>query len=211
MDVQRLAAGALSGLLGGLGVMLLVVVMNRMDRTPDQVPDAKEITFDVPEKRKPPTRKRRPKPRPKPTPRTPPPPIPQLSQAIGGVDVGLWAGSAIDLSDGADSLLGDAAGAVMTADTVDSLPRPTQQSAVSYPAAARSRGVEGFVRLRLDFDARGGLTNVAVAESSPPGVFDQAATQTVRMWRFSPATFQGSPVPVNGVEITIEFNLEQGK
>lgn len=209
MDVRRIGISVLTALVGGIGVMYLVIAMNRMDRRPKAPPDKKEITFDVPEKRKqPPTRKKRPKPRPKPNPRTPPPPIPQLSQAVGGVDVGLWAGS-IDLSDGADSLLGDASNVVMTAETVDSLPQPTQTSAANYPSSARQRGIEGYVTLRLDFDARGGLTNSAVASSDPPGVFDQAAMQTIRMWRFSPATFQGSAVPVNGVEITIEFNLEQ--
>ena len=99
MDWGRIGTGVVSGLIGGVGVLSLLITMNRMDRTaPNKPPEKKEIAFDVPEKRKaPPTRKPRPKPRPKPKNRTPPPPIPQLSQAVGGMDVGLWAGSAIDL------------------------------------------------------------------------------------------------------------------
>lgn len=210
MDLRRSGVSLATSLVGGIGVLLLVVTMNRLEKQREPPAQKREVTFDVPEKRKaPPTRKPRPKPRPKPTPRTPPPPIPEISQAIGGVDVGLWAGSMADLSDGASSLLGEASNVVMTAETVDSLPEPTQTAAAPYPPNARNRGVEGYVTLRLDFDARGGLTQVSVADSQPLGVFDQAAVQSIRMWRFSPATFQGRAVPVSGVEIKIEFNLER--
>lgn len=199
-----------SGVAGGFGVLLLVIAMNRIDRTPKAPPAKKEIAFDVPEERKkPPTRKPRPKPPPKNKPKKPPPPTPQLAQAVGGVDVGLWAGSVIDLSEGTDSLLGDASNAVMTAETVDSLPEPTSQVAPPYPASARNKGITGFVRFSLDFDARGSLTNVSVTESQPPGIFEDAATRAIRQWRFRPATFQGKAVPVSGVEIKLQFDLER--
>lgn len=208
MDARRIGLSLLTGLVGGIGVLYLVIAMNRIDRRPKAPPGKKEIVFDVPEKRKkPPTRKPRPKPRPKPT-RAPPPPIPQISQAVGGVDVGLWAGS-IDMGDGADSLLGDASDTVMTAETVDSLPDCSYPTKPQYPARARDRGQEGYVTVSYDFDARGSVANVKVVDSSPPGVFDKAALQAARDARCSPATFQGRAVPVNGVELKINFDLER--
>ena len=65
--------------------------------------------------------------------------------------------------------------------------------------------------LKLDFDARGQLTNIVrVSTSSPPGVFDEAATPRPSVTcRWTPATFQGKAVPVNGVEIRIPFDLSR--
>ena len=169
------------------------------------LPAKKEIAFDVPEKRKQaPTRRPQPRKPPPKAAKTPPPPIPTLASAVGGIDVGLWGGSQIDLSDANSALLGEAGNVVMTADSVDAIPSIKRQgSPPSYPAAARARGDEGLVVLLVDFDAAGRITNLEVASSDPPGVFDDAATRFVRGTSFNPAMYQGQPVPVTGVEIPV--------
>ncbi len=206
----RRAFGLCTSVAGTLGVLILVLVMNDLDRGPPEPPPKKTVAFDVPKtNKKPPARKTRPQKPPPKSPKTPPPPIPTLSSAVGGLDLGLFGPGAIDLSEGASALLGNAGDVVMTADSVDGLPVPTSQSAVPYPAQARARGITGHVTLSLSFDARGALTDVQVVDAQPPGVFEDAATKTVRMWRFQPATYQGAPVPVSGVEITLDFDLER--
>ncbi|MBX2802656.1 MAG: TonB family protein [Myxococcales bacterium] len=207
----QIASGLFSSLVGTSMVLGLVVSMNAVDRSLKEPPAKRGVDFDVPEKRKqPPNKKVRPKPKPR-TPKTPPPPTPMLSSAVGGVDVGLWAGSAIDLSDGAGALLGDASNVVMSADSVDSLPSPTHRDGVQYPPQARSKGITGYVTMSLSFDGRGTLTDARTVKVEPPGYgpFEDAAMRSIKMWRFSPATYQGQAVPVTGVEFTLRFELER--
>ena len=45
--------------------------------------------------------------------------------------------------------------------------------------------------LNLLIDASGRVTKAKVLESNPPGVFDQAALEAARSWRFSPGTLGG--------------------
>ncbi len=204
----RRVVGGLSAVLGTTVVLGTVIAMNAVDRSPPDAPPKRAQSFDVaPKKAPPPARKPRPKPRPRKA-RTPPPPIPTLASSMSGLDLGLFGGAAIDLSQGAQSLLGDTSHVTMTADSVDGLPVPLSQSAPPYPAAARDKGVTGHVRLSLSFDTRGAITDVHIAEAEPPGFFEEVAERTVRQWRFQPATYQGAPVPVSGVELVLNFDLE---
>jgi len=201
-------AGLVGAALGTVGVFALLLAMNGLDRSPPQPPPAR-----VTELRVAPVQRPTPPSRPKPPPRQRPPARaklapPTLAAGLGGFDLGLLGGG-IDLGDSARSLLGDSAPAVMTADSVDTLPTPTTQVAAPYPARARSRGISGEVVLLLSIDERGRLLEVEVSESQPPGVFDAAALQTVRKWRFAPATYQGRAVAVTGVPLPIRFDLER--
>lgn len=79
---------------------------------------------------------------------------------------------------------------------------------IDYPAAARMRGLQGRVLLRVDVSANGAPVNVAVVASSGHVILDRAATTMVREhWRFRPALRDG--VPVDGqVEQPVVFRLE---
>jgi len=209
MSWTRRLIGLISSMAGTAGVFGLVLSMNAMDRGPEAPPDSAAATFDVPPpKKKPKARKRTPPPRrPRTAPKNPPP-TPTLASAVGGLDLGLFAGGAIDLSEGASALVGDASDVVMTAESVDSLPVPVSRPAVAYPPGARSKGITGHVTLSLQVDARGQVTDVRIDDSQPAGVFDDAAQRAVRQWRFQPATYQGEPVAVR-VEQTLRFDLER--
>ena len=79
-----------------------------------------------------------------------------------------------------------------------SLTRPPQfigGADLVYPAAARGKGVEGRVVVQYDVTAAGTVANAAVVESEPPGVFDAAALDAVRTWRFRPMVDRGEVVP----------------
>jgi protein TonB len=131
-----------------------------------------------------------------------------VATAVGGLDLGLFGRSAIDLSDATGALVGDASDVVMSADAVDELPLPVARTAPSYPAGARSKGITGAVTLSIQVDAQGRVTDVRVLKSEPAGTFDDAAVRAVRGWRFQPATYQGQPVAVR-VEQRLAFDLER--
>lgn len=96
---------------------------------------------------------------------------------------------------------------VVSEELVDDPPRAILNPAPRYPASAQSQGVEGSVKMRVLVDRQGAVTQVVVTESSPPGVFDTAAVEAMRRWRFSPATFKGQSVQV-WVRKTLTFRLE---
>jgi protein TonB len=74
-----------------------------------------------------------------------------------------------------------------------------------YPAAALSAGREGRVELSFSVDAAGKVQDVRVVQSSPPGVFDDAARRAVRQWRYAPR--DGLAVSTATVE-TVELKFE---
>ncbi len=56
----------------------------------------------------------------------------------------------------------------------------------AFPAEATRRGVtSGRVQARMSINAQGRVTNVTIIESTPPRVFDRAATQALSNWRFN--------------------------
>ena len=54
-----------------------------------------------------------------------------------------------------------------------------------YPAQAARNGVEGWVDLELRVDATGAVLDVSVVASDPEGVFDAAAVDAAKDWRFA--------------------------
>lgn len=63
-----------------------------------------------------------------------------------------------------------------------------------YPAMARRMGEEGEVRLDVQVGPDGSVLDVRLKKSSGSRLLDQTAIETVKKWRFSPATIDGRPV-----------------
>lgn len=76
-----------------------------------------------------------------------------------------------------------------------------------YPPHAKFRGVKGWVRVRFVVREDGRVTDIAIQESEPPGVFDASVARSVAGWRFKPGTVAGTPVKA-WAETTIRFELE---
>lgn len=79
-------------------------------------------------------------------------------------------------------------------------PEPT------YTEEARAARVMGVVILRTVVDADGTVRDVEVLKGLPLGM-TESAVETVRQWRFRPATRNGVPVPVY-YNLTISFSLQ---
>ncbi len=62
-----------------------------------------------------------------------------------------------------------------------------------YPAASRRLREEGDVRLSVHIDEAGRVTDVKLVRSSGSPRLDAAAIETVKKWRFKPATVEGRP------------------
>jgi TonB family protein len=73
-------------------------------------------------------------------------------------------------------------------------PIPIQRDAPVYPPAVRELGIEGVVEVALTVLRDGSVGWVRVIRADPRGYFEQAASESVRGWRFAPATQQGAPV-----------------
>ncbi len=73
-------------------------------------------------------------------------------------------------------------------------PAPIQRDAPDYPQAVRELGIEGGVEVALTVLRDGSVGWVRVVRAEPRGYFEQAASESVRRWRFSPATQDGEPV-----------------
>jgi len=60
-----------------------------------------------------------------------------------------------------------------------------------YPSTAQYRGVQGCVSLVFQLDDQGHPTNLQVLASTPNGIFDRTAIQTLAMWLFRVTDMQG--------------------
>ncbi|WP_082910637.1 energy transducer TonB [Magnetospirillum moscoviense] len=86
---------------------------------------------------------------------------------------------------------------------------PLSQPKPFYPRIARQRGWQGVVVVRVGIDEAGQTCHVAVRDSSGHAVLDEAALETVRQWRFSPAR-QGGRAVASAIDVPIRFSLTEG-
>lgn len=77
-----------------------------------------------------------------------------------------------------------------------------------YPLVARRMGYQGKVILNVEVLAEGRAGDVKLQTSSGYDILDKAALQTVKTWKFSPATRFGQPV-TQWFLVPIKFSLEE--
>lgn len=76
---------------------------------------------------------------------------------------------------------------------LDQKPRPVYQPAPVYPAALRSRKIEGVVSIIFVVGADGRVANAKVEKSTDPA-FEKPALDAVRKWKFEPGVKEGRKV-----------------
>jgi len=77
-----------------------------------------------------------------------------------------------------------------------------------YPTRALASGVEGRVLVEFDVDPSGAVGSARVVVAEPPRIFDQAALEAIRQWRYSPRVVNGRAVERHGLRIAIPFVLQ---
>src|SRR5260370_2358612 len=75
-----------------------------------------------------------------------------------------------------------------------------------YPATAQAQRIAGSVTLEFTVDSSGETRDVHVIEATPPGVFDQAAVNAVKHWRYAPPLLNGAAAEVP-VRTRMRFEL----
>jgi TonB family protein len=75
---------------------------------------------------------------------------------------------------------------------------------VDYPSAAKRDGIEGTVDLAVTVSAKGVVESVSVAHADPPDVFDKAALDAIRRWKYEPRYEDGLPAEAN-LKVHVEF------
>lgn len=142
------------------------------------------------------------KPKKPPKPQEPPPPMeqPQLAQdsltsddsgfdfsADVSADVALEGGLALESGDG------------------EYLPIVKVQPV--YPRRALQRGIEGYVIVEFTVDKTGAVRNPVVIKAEPEGLFDRAAMDAAKKFKYKPRVVNGEPTEVSGVQNRISFEL----
>lgn len=65
-----------------------------------------------------------------------------------------------------------------------------------YPTDALSRRLGGVVTIEFKIDSKGAPRDVRVLKAEPAKVFDRAAVDAVKRWRYEPLLIDGAPVEV---------------
>ena len=101
-------------------------------------------------------------------------------------------------TEGVAALERDIANAGASASATGARPTPrlvrTRYVAPEYPPTAFKQGLAGSVRLRLSVNAEGQVSEAMVVQATPAGIFDTAAVNAARKWRFKPIGPEGSDV-----------------
>lgn len=116
-----------------------------------------------------------------------------LAFASTGIDLGI---DILGLSAGDSRLLSQQGETVMTEDVVDQLPQVQYREPIPYPPSAKENNIHGHVTVNILVNKGGQVDQVKLLDSSPEGVFDQVAINSVRGWSFSPAEYKGQFVSV---------------
>jgi TonB family protein len=79
---------------------------------------------------------------------------------------------------------------------------------LDYPEDALRKGIEGWVDLSFQVTTDGKVTKIAVLDSSPPKVFDSAASRALARVRYKPVLQGGKPIVVNA-KLRIVFHMQK--
>jgi protein TonB len=79
-----------------------------------------------------------------------------------------------------------------------------------YPIEAARDGKEGWVQLRFTINELGGVDDVEVIDAEPKRIFDREAIRALRKWKYRPKVEDGKPVRQPGIQVQLDFKLNQG-
>ena len=131
--------------------------------------------------------------------------VPSAGTEGSGSDSGVGSGSGTGSGDGDGTGSGSGSG-ISNNPAVP--PRVARYVAPDYPAAARSAGITGVVRLQVLISSEGSVQDVEVYESSGNTALDSAAIRAVRSWQFTAAKDGAGRRVACYTIVPIRFNLK---
>jgi len=183
--------------------LLFVLVISLNESVNEQEQEAeKQVNFNVNQQKK--IQQQKPKPKPKPKRRQTAENMPSIkptnigsSLSGSGLSFGIPMFDEAKFSDiGDGGLLDNVAGKTMDRDSVDIPPKVLKRSPIVYPELARRQGISGYVTMNVLINESGNVENVEVIDSKPEEIFDLKAENTIRRWKFEPASYNGKKVKV---------------
>ncbi|WKE66006.1 energy transducer TonB [Gallaecimonas kandeliae] len=78
-----------------------------------------------------------------------------------------------------------------------------------YPIEAARDGKEGWVKLRFTVTAAGTVDQVQVLDAEPKRLFDKAAVDALRKWRYQPKVVDGKAIAQPDQEVVLAFKLDK--
>ncbi|MBY0511982.1 MAG: energy transducer TonB [Rhodospirillaceae bacterium] len=88
-------------------------------------------------------------------------------------------------------------------------PQRVYQTMCQYPPDQYRQGIEGDVDVSYSLDSGGAVTSASVAKATPPQVFDQAALECFKKWRFTPMLDSNrTPRSASGFTFTVAFRMK---
>lgn len=130
--------------------------------------------------------------------------IPRFDFALGG---DLAGGIQIAPPAEQDNLMSGLFRTAFKLSEVDQPPRCIRRIIPIYPYLAKRKSITGKVVVRIIVDKKGRMIESTIDKAEPPGVFEDAALNTIKRWRFKPAIKDGKAVNVI-VVIPLVFELE---
>lgn len=128
------------------------------------------------------------------------PQAPKLEIAMSEVDVGMPVfAPTVDLS----AALKNAGIAMGTESDV----LPMLRIPPVYPRNAKLAKIQGFVKMEVVINPDGTVNDITVIEATPPRMFDNAAVNAMKQWKFKPKLINGVAVSQRAQQV-IEFKLE---
>lgn len=148
------------------------------------------------------SRDRTPPPPPEPPEQPPESPPQEPQQSDDSVGFNLNVGD-VDIDGANTGLSGPSTGMTRDGDA-----QPLVRVEPSYPPAAARDGINGWVRLRFTINETGGVEDIEIIDAEPRRVFDRAARQALRRWRYAPKVVDGTPQRQEGMTVQLDFNIE---
>ncbi|XQW84947.1 energy transducer TonB [Thalassotalea piscium] len=87
--------------------------------------------------------------------------------------------------------------------------RPIVRVNPKYPIEALRNGLQGWVVLAFDINEIGAVINVKIVDSQPKRIFDKAAKQALKKWKYTAKTIDGKQVKQKNFTVQLDFNMEQ--
>ncbi|MEX0361333.1 MAG: energy transducer TonB [Allomuricauda sp.] len=88
---------------------------------------------------------------------------------------------------------------------LDTEPKLIKKSKVKYPPKLFKEGISGTVVLQITVNTKGRAQDIKV-ESSPHELCSEAAIESVKKWRFKPATINNKPVKCR-IRLPLSFSI----
>lgn len=78
-----------------------------------------------------------------------------------------------------------------------------------YPQQAARDGITGWVRLGFTIDETGAVTDIQVLAAEPANTFNREAVRALARWKYQPQWSKGKAVRQTGMQVQLDFNLQQ--